>query len=338
MSLPDRQAFCLDMQMRVLVVTAMYPTEEHPAFGTFVKEQVESLRDTGIEVDILVINGNNGIKGYWKAGQDMRRIMEAKSYDIVHAHYGLSGVTARLQARAPLVVTFHGSDLLGEIGSQYRYTFEGIVKVLISKLISLVAAKCIVVADLLKPKLWSKSAITIPMGVDLSIFRPMNSQYAREKLGFTQDKQRILFVANPSNPIKGFAVAQVAVDLLREIKPNIELLPVYNVAHEKIPLYMNACDVLILTSGHEASPCVIKEALACNLPIVSVDVGDVAKRIDGVSSCYLCEPTPEDISAKLNQALIGSRSTNGRDKVRHLSLQNIAQEVKTVYLDLIKRA
>jgi teichuronic acid biosynthesis glycosyltransferase TuaC len=324
--------------MRVLVVTAMYPTEERPAFGTFVKEQVESLRDIGIEVDVLFINGNNGVNGYWKAGQDMRRIMKTKSYDIVHAHYGLSGVTALMQARAPFVVTFHGSDLLGEVGSRHRYTFEGMVKVLISKFISLVAAKCIVVADLLKPKLWSKSVVTIPMGVDLSIFRPMNFQGAREKLSFTQDRQRILFVANPSNPIKGFGVAQAAVDLLREIKPNIELLPVYNVPHEKIPLYMNACDVLILTSEHEASPCVIKEALACNLPIVSVDVGDVAKRIDGVSSCYLCERTPEDISTKLNQALIGGRSTNGRNKVQHLSLQNIAQEVKTVYQDMIKRA
>lgn len=324
--------------MRVLVVTAMYPTKERPAYGTFVKEQVESLRSAGIEVDVLCINGNDGIKGYLVAVQEMRTLMKEKRYDLVHAHYGLSGATARMQVRSPFVVTFHGSDLYGGVGPQYQYTFEGMVKVIVSKFVGLVATKCIVVADLLKPKLWSQSAVTIPMGVDLSIFRPINPRDAREKLGLTQDKQRVIFVANPSNHLKRFDIAEAAVGLLREIKPNIELLPVYNIPHEKVPLYMNACDVLVLTSMHEASPCVIKEALACNLPIVSVDVGDVARRIDGVSGCYLCERTPEDVSTKLHQALDGGRSTNGRDKIQHLSLQNIAQEVIAVYQDLIGQA
>ena len=324
--------------MRILIVTAMYPTKEQPSYGTFVEEQVESLRSAGIEVDVFCINGSDGIRGYWVAIQEMRDMMRAKPYDIVHAHYGLSGAIARMQNYSPVVITFHGSDLLGEVGEKYQYTLIGVIKMISSWLAGLVAAKCIVVADLLKPKLWPQSAVTIPMGVDLSLFRPMNAQYAREKLGLTHDKQRVLFVANPSNPIKRFDIVQTAVDLLREIKPDIELLPVYNIPHELVPLYMNACDVLVLTSMHEASPCVIKEALACNLPIVSVDVGDVAKRIDEVSGCYLCERTPEDISTKLNQALNGGRSTNGRDKVRHLSLQNIAQEVLTVYQDLVNLA
>jgi glycosyltransferase involved in cell wall biosynthesis len=324
--------------LRILVVTAMYPSKERPAYGTFVKEQVESLRSAGIEVDVLCINGNDGMKGYLVAVQEMRNLMKATPYDLVHAHYGLSGATARMQVHSPLVVTFHGSDLLGGVGSQFQYTFEGRVKVLISKFVGLVAAKCIVVADLLKSKLRSQSVVTIPMGVDLSLFRPINPREAREKLGLTQDRQRVLFAANPSNRLKRFDIAEAAVGLLREIKPNIELLPIYDVAHEKVPLYMNACDVLVLTSMHEASPCVIKEALACNLRIVSVDVGDVARRINGVSGCYLCERTPEDVATKLHQALDGCSSTNGRDKIQHLSLQNIAQEVIAVYEDLIGRA
>ena len=324
--------------MRVLIVTAMYPTKVRPAYGTFVKEQVESLRSTGVEVDVLCIKGNDGMKGYLVAGQKMRELMKAKPYDLVHAHYGLSGATARMQGRCPLVVTFHGSDLFGEVGSQYQYTFQGMVKVLISKFVGLVATQCIVVADLLKSKLWPQSAVTIPMGVDLSIFRPINPRDAREQLGLTQDKQRVLFAANPSDSGKRFDIAEAAVGLLQVTKPNIKLLPLHDVAHEKVPLYMNACDVLVLTSMHEASPCVIKEALACNLPIVSVDVGDVARRINGVSGCYLCERTPEDVSTKLQQALAGGRSTNGRDKIQHLSLQNIAQEVIAVYEGLIGRA
>jgi glycosyltransferase involved in cell wall biosynthesis len=201
--------------------------------------------------------------------------------------------------------------------------------------VGLVATKNIVVAAILKSKLWLRSAVTIPMGVDLSLFQPMSPWEAREQLGLGHDKQRVLFVAHPNNYTKRFDVAQAAVHLLQETNPNVELLPVYNVPHHQIPLHMNACDVLVLTSMHEASPCVIKEAMACNLPIVSVNVGDVAERIDGVAGCYLCDRTPEDVAAKLRQVLEGSRRTNGREKIQSLSLPNVAQKVIAVYQDIL---
>ena len=98
---------------------------------------------------------------------------------------------------------------------------------------------------------------------------------------------------------------------------------------------MNACDVVVLTSMHEASPCAIKEALACNLPIVSVDVGDVAQRIDGVRSCYLCKRTPEDVAAKLREALGAERRTNGRENVEDLSLQSVARKLIALYKEVL---
>lgn len=322
--------------MRVLVVTAMYPTQDRPASGIFVKEQVDSLRDAGIDMDVLAFNGDGGAKSYLAAVRTLRRTLREKPYDLVHAHYGLAGVVARMQTRCPVVVTFHGSDLLGGVGSQYQYTFLGTAVTIIGRLVGLVVTKRIVVADMLKSKLWLRSAVPIPMGVDLSLFKPMPPREARKQLGLGHDKQRVLFVAHPNNYTKRFDVAQAAVRLLQEANLNVEILPVYNVPHHQIPLYMNACDVLVLTSMHEASPCVIKEAMACNLPIVSVNVGDVAERIDGVAGCYLCDRTPQDVATKLRKVLEDGRQTNSREKIQSLSLQKVAQKVIAVYKETLK--
>lgn len=326
--------------MRVLIVTAMYPTPHNPAYGIFVKEQVDSLREAGIDIDVFYFNSgkNSGLKRYLAAGHSLRRRLREQSYDLVHAHYGLTGAVGRMQTRCPLVVTFHGSDLFGTVNNQYRYPLKTRISTAVSKLVGLTAARQIIVANILKPKLWLKSAATIPMGVDLSIFKPVPAQEAREELGLGHNKQRVLFLAPPHLPIKRFDVAQAAVQLLQETNSNIELLPVYQSPHNRIPLYMNACDALVLTSMHEASPCVVKEALACNLPIVSVDVGDVAERIDGVAGCYLCERTPQDVAVKLHKALEFGRLTNGREKIQAVSLPDVAQQVIAVYKEVLEYA
>lgn len=321
--------------MRVLVVTNMYPTQDRPAFGIFVKEQVDSLREAGVDVDVLAFDGSDRIRNYLEAGRTLRRTLRENPHNLVHAHYGLTGVVARMQTRCPVVVTFHGSDLLGEVGSRKQYTLQGKVKTVISRLVALCVAQRIVVADMLKSKLWLRSAVTIPMGVDLSLFKPMAPREAREQLGLPHDKQRVLFVAHPNDHTKRFDIAQAAVRLLQEAKLNIELLPLYNVPHHQVPLYMNACDVLLLTSMHEASPCVIKEAMACNLPIVSVNVGDVAERIDGVEGCYLCDRTPQDVAAKLCKVLENGRRIDGREEMQNLSLQGVARKVIAVYEDTL---
>ncbi len=317
--------------MRVLVFTAMYPTQERPACGTFVKEQVESLRESGVEIDVFAFDGSGSVRNYLKAGFTLRHILSTKSYDLVHAHYGLTGAAALMQASCPVVITFHGSDLLGGVGANYQYSLIGKITTIISRIAAFRAAQRIVVADLLKNKIWPLSGITIPMGVDLSLFKPMPLSEARERLGYSHNKRLVLFAAHPNNQTKRFDIAQEAVSLLQKDKFDVELLPLYNVPHDQVPLYMNACDVLVLTSMHEASPCVIKEAMACNLPVVSVDVGDVAERIEGVDGCYICERVPSDVADKLRRALKIGRCSDGRRKIAELSLQNIATRVMAVY-------
>ncbi|MBN1449864.1 MAG: glycosyltransferase [Anaerolineales bacterium] len=322
--------------MRVLIVTNMYPTQARPDYGTFVQEQVESLRQAGIDIDVFAFDARGKIINYLKAVRDLHAIIiKGKPFDLLHAHYGLSGFVARMQIRYPVVVTFHGSDLSAEMNSQGRLTLHGIMEATIGRLSAYSATRCIVVADLLKPKIWPRSAVTIPMGVDLSLFRPFPKNQARERLGLPADKKLVAFVAHPDRSIKRYDIAQAAVRLLQADGLNVSLLSVYNQPHNRIPLYMNACDILALTSMREASPCVIKEAMACNLPIVSVKVGDVAERIEGVEGCYLSDPDPTDIAAKLRLGLENGQRTNGREKIQDLSLQNIAQSVIEVYRDTL---
>ena len=320
--------------MRVLIVTTMYPTMRNPGFGIFIKEQVDSLREAGIDVKVqaFLTKGRKGANGYLRVVRNLQRTVREHNYDIVHAHYGLTGAVARMQWQRPLIVTFHGSDLIGVVNNQYQYTTKGWLTTVISRAVALAATHNIVVSHKLQAKLWLKrNSSIIPMGVDLDMFKPLLAEQAREQLGLTSDRKRVLFLWPPHLPIKRFDVAQQAVVHLQHRGMNVELLPVHTASHDQIPLYMNACDALVLTSMHEASPCVIKEALACNLPIVSVDVGDVAERIRKVDGCYLCERQPQDVADKLQRVLQSERRIQGRDTIRHLSLANIAHRVIEVY-------
>ncbi len=315
--------------MRVLVLTAMYPTPEKPAAGTFVQEQVESLRKAGVEVDVMAFEGAHSFRNYLRAGIALRRRLETERYDLIHAHYGLVGLPARMQFKCPIVLTYHGSDILGEVGPDGRYTFAGKLKVLLCKTLGFMVAQRIIVAELLRTRLWS--ATLVPMGVDMELFRPRPRQETRTTLGLDPERKYVLFVANPGNRRKQYDVAKAAVDIIAAGDANVELLTVYNVPHDQVPLYMNAGDVLVLTSDHEASPCVIKEAMASNLPIVSVDCGDVVERMAGVDGCYLCKRTPEDVAEKLKLALAFGKPTRGREKVEEVSMENTARLTISVF-------
>lgn len=322
--------------MRVLVVTAMYPTPASPAAGTFVKEQVESLLRAGIDVEVMVLAGAGSLGRYLRGGLELRRRLRRDPVDIVHAHYGLAGLAACLQRDCPVVITYHGSDLLGEVSPAGRYTWGGRGKVLLSQMAGSLAAQRIVVAEILRHRLWQRDSVVIPMGVDCELFRPRPRAAARRALGIDDAARIVLFLANPAVGVKRYDVAKAAVDLLAAEDPGVQLLPVCGVPHEQIPQYMNASDVLVMTSNHEASPCAIKEALACNLPIVSVRVGDVPERIANVAGCFLCDRTPADVAAKLRLALAGGR-TSGRESVQAIDLENTARRTIAVYREVLGR-
>jgi len=305
--------------MKVLAVTNMYPTPDMPAFGTFIESEVESLRREGIEVDVLFINGRKSTTNYLWGIPRLWARLATRHYHLIHAHYVFSGIIARAQLICPVVLTHHGVEV-----------FEGWQSVL-CRIITPLADRVIVRSQEMKQRLSCDEADVIPAGIDLSLFRPLPQQECRHLLELPVDKKLILWAGEYFRLEKRFDIVKEAVSLLQQSVSKAELVLVAGKPHSTIPLYMNACDVLLLVSDVEGSPNVVKEAMACDLPIVSVPVGDVPQIIEGCAGCYLCSQDPQDVAQKLEMALEWGKRTEGRERVQYLDLAQISKRIVHVY-------
>jgi glycosyltransferase involved in cell wall biosynthesis len=307
--------------VKVLVVTNMYPTPEMPAYGTFVHDQVEALRQAGAEVDVFFFNGRKSTWNYLWAFPRYWRLLWGRRYDVIHAHYVLAGVVARAQWGHRVVLTHHGPEVLG----QPRWQGP------LCKLVTPLFDEVIHVTEEVRRTLRDEDGWVIPCGVDLDRFAPRPRDEARRELGLPLDQRLVLFAGDYWRPEKRFDLVERAMVLVRRELPDAELVLLTNRPHDLVPAYMNACDALVLTSDLEGSPMVIKEAMACNLPIVSVRVGDVPEIIGETPGCALAERDPADIAAQLVQVLREPRRTDGRRRIEHLRHDRIAQRVLEVY-------
>jgi glycosyltransferase involved in cell wall biosynthesis len=322
---------------RVLMVTSEWPTPQHPDWAPFIVQQVESLRREGITVDVFSFRGAQNPLNYLMAWWRLRRDHNMLQYDLIHAQFGQSGLLALQRKRLPLVVTFRGSDVEGIVGDDGRYTMQGKVLQLISRLVALYADQLIVVSQRLARFLARSDYWVIPSGIDLERFYPRQQADARSDLGLPLDQLSVLFGGNPAVAGKRFGLAQAAVDLIKEHFPNIALIAATGIPHTQMPLYMNASDVLLLTSLHEGSPNTVKEALACNLPIVSTDVGDVRERLGNVSGCIVCaDDHPATVATALAQVLAVRMRVDGRNAILDLDEKLATQRVIQVYQQALK--
>ena len=317
------------------MVTNMLPTPEDPGFGAFVKSQIDSIAAAGHEVTTHWIDGRASKKNYFRAVKQLNAILAAKKHDIVHAHYGLSGIPACIQRHCPVVVSFCGDDLLGTSNGRGGYTFKGRLNVLASQIVAHHADAVIVKSDRMLERLSSASArakaVVITNGVDFGIFHPVDKLEARKTLGLEPFKKYVLFVGSPDAPRKRFDLADKAVGLLRASFPNVEIIALHHKPQTEVPVYMNACDAVILTSDWEGSANVIKEAMACNTPIVSVDAGDAWQLIGGAEQCYRAEREPGDLASKVKRILQAAERSDGRRRIGHLEIGIVATRVVEVY-------
>jgi teichuronic acid biosynthesis glycosyltransferase TuaC len=304
---------------KVLIITNMYPTTEMPFFGTFVKEQVDSLKNKGIDIDVLFVNGKKNRLNYLLAFPRLWARLLTRRYDLIHAHYVFSGIIARAQWLYPVVLTHHGSQVFS--------TWQSPVCRFVSKFMD----RTIVMSNEMKKRGRLYKSTVIPCGIDFELFKPMPIQQMRTELDLPRDKKLVIFAGQHDKPVKRFDIVQDSVKILKEKMPDAELVLVSKKPLDVVPKYMNACDVLVLTSNGEGSPMVIKEAMACNLPIVSVPVGDVPEVIANTDGCYLCSQDPQDVADKLAIALNGRKRTNGREKIAHLEIGAISQKIIDLY-------
>ena len=323
--------------MKVLIVTAIYPTADSPAFGSYVRTQAESLKAAGIDVEMLVLKDRYRKLIYPKAILQLRRRLANSSVDLVHAHYGFVGMVARTQWKVPVVVTYHGSDILGWINSRGERERLGALIASGGRLLARCVDAAIVQSDEMAGKVHKSNVYVIPHEVDFKVFQPTERGQARTKLGLKPFKKYLLFAANPNVGVKRFPFAAAVAEYIAKQDPSVELLVACKETQERLALYMSACDALIFPSYQEGSPNIVKQAMACNLPMVSTDVGDVRQIIGSTKDCYVCNPSVPEFAARISEILAHRNRTDGREHIRHLESSAVAQKVIEVYEKVLRK-
>ena len=311
--------------MKVLVICSKNSGKIAP----FIMEQAESLIKVGLIVDYYTVE-RKGIIGYIKCWKPMIKKINEFKPDIIHAHYGLSGLLANLQRRIPVVTTYHGSD----INNDKVFRFSKIC-IRLSAFNMFVSEKNMRRAYLTpdpSPKGEGKFAL-IPCGVDVDLFKPLNKVEARQKMGLDENKKYVLFSGAFENKVKNASLAIEAVSQLTDV----ELLELKGYNRTQVAKLMNAVDCVLMTSFTEGSPQFIKEAMACNCPIVTVPVGDVPEVIEGVDGCYISVYEPDEVVTQLGLALAFGKRTEARQRImdKGLDLNTVAGKILQVYEKVI---
>jgi teichuronic acid biosynthesis glycosyltransferase TuaC len=310
--------------MKVLCFTNIYPSPKEPSAGSFVRDLVEDLRELGMEVHVLAFSGRERRRAYAKAGLAFRRTIRAGSFDLVHAHYGLTGILALGQRRVPVVVTFHGSDT-----GNPRVRWQGWFSWLVAR-----ASTPVFVSKDGAQRLGCPNAAIIPAGVDLDLFRPRSTAEARGALGWPQSGRYVLLLGARSNPDKGVDLFDAAV---REARKRAELTPVSleNFSREEVANVMNAVDVTLVTSDFEGSPVAVKESLACMTPVVSVPVGDLPQLVSGLPGCEIVPRDPLELADAILRALSSGRDPILRHRAELLSRRRMAERTVALYESVV---
>lgn len=290
--------------------------------SAFVQSQYDSLEKEGLEMLLYPVVGH-GWKGYLRNFKALRRLILKEKPDVVHAHYSSCGYLAALAAMGQK--TKKVVSILGSFPTESRKLK------FVRFCIDHVWHATIVKSERTKAQL-DRDLPVIPNGVDLDLFPLVGQEEAKEKVGFSKDGKYVIFVSDPSRPEKQFGLAEAAVACMKD--ENVHLVAVYNKPHSEIVEYMCAADALIMTSVSEGSPNVIKEAMACNCPIVVTDVGDVRWVTDGVDGTYVSNTyEPEELAGLLEKALDFGARTQGRKRIVDLGLisELVAKKIMNIY-------
>jgi teichuronic acid biosynthesis glycosyltransferase TuaC len=325
-----------DREARVLLVTNMWPDAERPAYGAFIKRQVDSLIRNGLRCDVVYVRGYRfsvlayAVGAVTLAARNLRR----PAYELVHAITGEALLTAVGYLHAPVVATFRGSDLLGSPRRSGRVPLQWRLRGTLLRQLARLTARTVTVSSELErrlpPSVRARNAV-IPTGVDRRRFVPMDRDEARRSVGWPLEERTVLFAAEPTRPEKNHWLAEATVERAARELPGLRLRVVTGFDPEQMPTLMSAADCLLLTSSVEGSPNVVKEALACNLPVVSTDVGDVTDLLAGVRPSAVCRPVASELARALLQCIDPPRRSNGRELSAALDEDSVAKRLLATY-------
>ena len=332
--------------LNVLIVAS----DKGGCFTPFVEEQITALQARGVEIMRYAVTGK-GILGYLKELPKLKRYIRINKPDIIHAHFGLCGLLANLQRLVPVVTTYHGSDI--NVPSILRFSK---LAMRLSKANIFVSKRNIALAGYSEDISVATTTLPFREGYGVGYFLPCGVNIPKpwselqdqwvEQLTLNQwvqsvlskDAKHILFAGAFDNAVKDPQLAKAAMNELEKMGVKAELIELKGYNRDQVNALMYTCHALLLTSKTEGSPQVIKEAMACGCPIVSVDVGDVAERTSGVEGCYVVHTRePNEIAKALQDALRFTGRTNGRQRIIDLKLSNeqVAEQLITIYKQCI---
>lgn len=321
---------------KIKKVLTVLPGKKESNSMVFVINEHNNLLKSGICSELFYLDFSRGIAGLFSQIKSLKKKIKFFKPDVIHAHYGsLNALVCSFVKRSPMVITFRGSDL--NYSSKADGFLRNLIQILFSNLAALRADKIICVSNNLKKKLFfgKSKATVITTGVNKSIFKPIERRVAREKLGWNNDEKVILFVGGSTPNVKRLDVAEDVAKIVKKEILNSRIEVLYgNVSFDKMPYYYNASDCLLFTSDNEGSPCSVQESLACNLPIISVDVGDVAEQIKGVKNCYIVERDKNLIAKKIINTLNLSIRSDGQKKVEMINSDEKIKEIIFIYQNL----
>lgn len=303
--------------MKVLFVSS---GNKNQVISTIVKVQGESLLDQGIDVEFYPIKG----KGFWSYLNNiliLRHFLKRNNFDLIHAHYSLSAIVASMAGARPLVVSLMGSDVKAKkwykwlILIYYKFCWD----------------QTIVKSEDMKRSLGFSKIIVVPNGVDFNRFYPIDKSVCQSELMWASNKKHILFPSNPARPEKNYALLAKSIRFLE----NTEIHTLVDVPYHKVPVFMNAADVVVLTSLWEGSPNVIKEAMACNCLIVSTAVGDVIELFENAKGCFITSYDDSDLANIIKNALKSGERSNGRVNIARFESKIIALRIMNIYSEIL---
>lgn len=315
-------------------VLYVLPKADRPNSLVFVKRQLAALGKKGVEVHTAMLPTGTSPRRIAGNLKDLCIQIRALKPDIVHAQYGsATAMVAALAAGSiPLVVTYRGSDLNP---GRRIHKWKNFIARILSQLAALKASGIIAVSRELADRLWWKrrSAVIIPSGIDTDLFYPRPRDQSRRALGWGADERIVIFNEGGRSDSKRTDLASAGVEVARGKVGDIRFVILDgSLEPDMVPVALSAADCLVFTSDREGSPNMIKEAMACDLPIVSVDVGDVVERLAEVEPSRIVTRDPEKIGGAIAEILLNAGRSNGFEIVRRdLSQEVTAGKIVEVY-------
>lgn len=318
--------------MKVLHITTNYPSKEFPIFGIFVKEQVESLQELGIENEVFYCDGQNkGFKKYITYVPKLWWKLLTTKYDILHCHHALSAI----------ILCMTGWPLFKKCVLSYQNDPDKEWGHKCFRLFNILFSKFIIKNR--SPYLKYPKMCYLPNGCNENFFTPLNQDDCRRELNLSKDIIYIMYM--DSN--KGVRTQKrkdrfdQTLEILRNkySYDNIMSIELRNTPRHLIPLYINACNAHLISSDFEGSPNSVKECMCCNTPVVSTDVGNVREMIGDIDGCYVSDSfSAEELAECLNKVLLNSADFNGRQKFldKGYGMKTVAQKLESIYKSIIK--